>query len=122
MRAVLDPNVPTSALLSPAGAPARPVRAWLDGVFEPVVWRRLLDEPGRAPAFREIRRLGRLGEATAFVDLPGASATTAADPDPAWTIRLPDADDDHLIALARAERAPLVSGDAHLLGLEGPLP
>lgn len=37
MRAVLDPNVLVSALLSPTGTPARIVLAWAEGRFELVV-------------------------------------------------------------------------------------
>ena len=36
--------------------------------------------------------------------------------------RSPDPGDDHLIALAEAERALLVSGDQHLLGLAAAFP
>jgi len=34
VRAVLDPNVIISALLSPFGTPARILRAWREGAFE----------------------------------------------------------------------------------------
>ncbi|MCA1705276.1 MAG: PIN domain-containing protein, partial [Actinobacteria bacterium] len=51
MRAVLDPNVIISAVLSPGGAPARVMTAWLEGRYELVVSPLLLEELERALSY-----------------------------------------------------------------------
>jgi len=60
VRAVLDPNVLISALLSPAGAPAELFTRWFAGEFELVVSPALLEELERALVYPEIRRLLRM--------------------------------------------------------------
>jgi putative PIN family toxin of toxin-antitoxin system len=122
VRAILDPNVLISALLSPDGSPARTLRAWLDGAFELVVRRRLLDELRRALAYPKLRR--RIGpeEARRFVDLLTQTAVVVPDPDRPPSVRSRDPDDDYLIALAEQEVAALVSGDRHLLDLGDRIP
>lgn len=63
MRAVLDPNVLVSAVLSPRGAPADVLRAWHDGRFELVVSPHLLDGLERVLAYPKLRpSLPRSGE------------------------------------------------------------
>ena len=122
MRAVLDPNVVISALLSALGAPARTLRAWIHGEFELVVSPLLLEELDRALAYPKLRkRIGR-DDAVRVTAWLASMATVAADPDDPPIVRSPDPGDDYLIALAASERALLVSGDAHLLGLEGRIP
>jgi predicted nucleic acid-binding protein len=49
-------------------------------------------------------------------------ATVIEDPSGEPPLRSDDPGDDHLIALAAAERAALVSGDRHLLALADRLP
>jgi uncharacterized protein len=122
VRAVLDPNVIISALLSPEGAPARAVRAWLHGEFELVVSPLLLNELSRALAYPKLRKRIEPEEADHVVDWLGRAGTMSPDPDDPPLIRSPDPGDDYLIALAQAERAALVSGDQHLLGLAEDLP
>jgi predicted nucleic acid-binding protein len=46
----------------------------------------------------------------------------ADDPDEGPPVRSPDPDDDYLLALAVDQRAFLVTGDQHLLGLAEGLP
>lgn len=121
MRAVLDPNVLISALLSPSGAPAQTVARWLAGEFELVVSESLLAELERALAYPKIRRRIPADDAADFVALLRSAAIVATDPaDPRR--RSVDAGDDYLLALAEGSRALLVSGDEHLLGLAGSLP
>lgn len=116
MRAVVDPNVLISALLSPSGPPARIVSRWLGGELELVVSETLLDELGRALAYPKLGQRIGAEEAAEFVDLLRRSAVVAPDPaDP--PPRSPDRGDDYLLALAESQRAVLVSGDKHLLGL-----
>lgn len=117
-RAVLDPNVLISALLSPSGSPAVLVGRWLAGEFELIVSERLLAELSRAFAYPKLRSRITEEEATAFVDLLSRTATSVTDP-PAALRRSRDAGDDYLLALAEAAAAVLVTGDDDLLDLTG---
>ncbi len=122
MRAILDTNVLISAILSRRGSPARLVLAWQAGAFELVVSPALLAELARALAYPKIARLVPSADAEAYVAWIARSAVLAADPVGAPSIRSADPDDDYLVALAMAERAVLVSGDAHLTVLADRLP
>lgn len=121
MRAVLDPNVLIAALLSPGGAPARLVAAWLAGEFELVVSDELLDELRRALAYPKLRKRVSPEEAAAFSRLLSTGGIVASHPG-AGTHRSEDPGDDYLLALAEVEQAVLVSGDRHLLVLAPKLP
>jgi putative PIN family toxin of toxin-antitoxin system len=121
LRAVLDPNVLVSALLSRGGTPAQILARWIEGEFELVVSTRLLNELERTLGYPKIAERLDEEESAEFVQLLRDHAVLAADRD-AVPERAPDPGDDHLIALAEAERALLVSGDRHLLGLADELP
>lgn len=122
MRAVLDPNVVVSAVLSRAGTPAALLQAWLDGTYELVVSAGLLDELERVLGYPKIARRVSADEARELLDLLRLQADLVADPDTAPAVRSPDPDDDYLIALAEAARAVIVSGDSDLLGLTDQIP
>jgi putative PIN family toxin of toxin-antitoxin system len=122
MRAVLDPNVLIAALLSPRGAPARLLRAWLDGAFELMVSAAVLAELERALAYPKLRRRISEEDAQAFVEVIRRSATTADDPAHPAAVTSRDPGDDYLLALAVSQQAVLVSGDNDLLEIEGALP
>jgi uncharacterized protein len=121
VRAVLDPNVLISAVLSRTGAPARLLARWLGGDFELVASPALLDELARALAYPKMAARVPPADAAAYVSLLRERAEVAPDP-PDPPARSSDPGDDYLIALAEAERAMLVSGDRHLLALAGELP
>ena len=116
MRAVLDPNVLVSALLSRAGAPAELVRRWLAGEFELVVSEALLAELGRTLAYSKVRERVDEADAARFVALLRHAAVLAVDP-PDPVPRSADPGDDYLLALAEQQRTVIVSGDGHLLEL-----
>jgi len=121
VRAVLDPNILIAALLSRTGTPAQLVSRWLAGQFELVASEELLAEFERALAYPKLRTRISPDEATAFVAILRSGAVLAADP--AEPPRLSaDPGDDYLIALARQQRAVLVSGDQHLLKLADEMP
>jgi len=122
LRAVLDPNVIISAVLSPSGAPARVVRHWLDGAYELVVSPMLLDELSRALAYPKLRKRISAAEAEELLHLLQSDADVVQDPTGAPPVRSPDPDDDYLIALAASAQAVLVSGDTDLLGLDDDIP
>lgn len=122
MRAVLDANVLISAVLSPRGSPAQLVLMWQDGAFDLVVSPLLLAEVRRALAYPKLERLVAPADADAFVDWLGRSAELAVDPGGPPPVRSDDPDDDYLITLAAAERALLISGDAHLTSLANRVP
>ena len=122
MRAVLDANVLVSALLSRGGAPAELLRRWTDGEFELVVSERLLAEVGRALRYPKIRARVVKSDASAFLTLLGDHADVVDDPVGSAPVRSRDPGDDYLVALAFAEKATIVSGDAHLLALADAIP
>jgi putative PIN family toxin of toxin-antitoxin system len=117
VRAVLDPNVLISALLSRDGTPARVLRAWLDGAFELIVSDRLLAELERALAYPKLRTRVQPAEATEFIELLRRVAHVHDDPAHPPSVRSPDPGDDYVIALAEITHALIVSGDKHLLVL-----
>jgi uncharacterized protein len=114
VRAVLDPNVLISALLSRCGTPARVLRAWLDGAFELIVSDLLRTELERALAYPKPRERAEASEAIEFIELLRRGARTHDDPDGLPSARSPDPGDDYLIALAESAQAMIVSGDRHL--------
>lgn len=122
MRAVLDPNVIISALLSPSGSPAKAVRAWLDGAYDLVVSPLLLDELERALTYPKIRKRVTPAEAQELLELLRTEGDSREDPTDAPPVRSSDPGDDYLIALAAASQAIIVSGDRHLLDLGDDLP
>jgi putative PIN family toxin of toxin-antitoxin system len=122
VRAVLDPNVVISGLLSPRGAPAAVLEAVGRGEFELVVSPALLDELARALAYPKLRRHISEQEAAGVVHWLSGSATNVDDTDEAPPLRSADPGDDYLIALASDQRAALVSGDRHLLELAEQIP
>jgi putative PIN family toxin of toxin-antitoxin system len=121
LRAVLDVNVIISALLSRGGAPADLLRSWQDGQFEVITSPLLSAELERALAYPKLRRRISADEADAVVGWLRRAATIAPDPNEPPPISSRDPGDDYLLALAAAVNAFLVSGDEHLLSLEGSL-
>jgi hypothetical protein len=122
VRAVLDPNVIISALLSPEGSPARVLRLWLEGACELVCSPLLLDELTRALAYPKLTSHIDGGDADELLSLLRRGAVTIDDPAEQPPVASPDPDDTYLIALAEVSRSVLVSGDADLLGLTGLIP
>ena len=121
MRAVLDPNIVISALLSPTGAPARTLVSWQDGQFELVASPQLLAELERALAYPKLRQRISADQAAIALDWIAREALMADDVrDPPKRSR--DPDDDYPVALAERTRAALVTGDADLLVLREELP
>lgn len=121
MRAVLDPNVLVSALLSRSGAPAQIIARWLAGDFELVVSELLLAELERALAYPKLQARIPTVEGAEFLALVRQAAFIGADR-PDAPRRSADSGDDYLLALAESERALLVSGDRHLIGLADRFP
>jgi putative PIN family toxin of toxin-antitoxin system len=122
LRAVLDPNVIISGLLSPEGSPARTLLAWQQSEFELVASPLLLAELERALSYPKLRRRIPTDEAQAVLEWLARSATIMPDPEGPPPVRSVDPGDDYLLALASSESAVLVSGDDHLLSLSGELP
>jgi putative PIN family toxin of toxin-antitoxin system len=122
MRAVLDPNVIISGLLSKSGTPARILQAWTRGAFELVVSENLLAELAKALKYPKLAQRITAAERSELLDLLRDEAELAADPSDPPTHRSSDPGDDYLIALSADQRVPLVSGDKHLTALAGDLP
>jgi uncharacterized protein len=121
-RAVLDPGVLISALITTTGTPAKLLSADRGGSFELVVSPLLLEELKLVLLREKFRRYVDLDAVDQYVDLLGRDAAMAADPAGPPPIRCADPDDDYLIALAHSDSAALVSGDRHLLELAGEIP
>jgi putative PIN family toxin of toxin-antitoxin system len=122
VRAVLDPNVVISGVLTSSGSPAEVLRALEDGQFELVVCQTLIDEFARALAYPKLRRHIPQADAEALTRWIDRIATKVSDPALPAPARSSDPDDDYLVALAAAHLAILVSGDKHLLDLAGRIP
>lgn len=122
MRAVLDPNVVISGVISPRGAPADVLRSLAGGEFELVASQALLSELERALAYPRLRRHIGESDAAELVRWVADTASVVVDPDVRPPVHYRDPGDDHLIVLASAHRAALVSGDKDLLALEGEIP
>lgn len=122
MRAVLDPGVLISALISPDGPPREIVSAWAEERFELIVSPALLEELREVLARPKFRRWVSIETAAEFIDGLEGAALLIDDP-PTEAGASPDPDDDYLIALARSSGADhLVSGDSHLTSLAEPRP
>ena len=117
LRVVLDVNVLVSALLSPAGSPARLLRAWRAAWFELVVSPALLAELTRTLAYPKLAARVAPEQAAAFITWLAGDAQLVADPETPAPIASPDPRDAYLLALAATQRAMLVTGDAALADL-----
>jgi uncharacterized protein len=122
VRALLDVNVLVSGLIARTGAPASLLSKWLEGEFELVVTERLLAELEATLARPKLRRHIDEAEISGFLELLRGLADSVEDPDAKPNITSRDPHDDYLIAAGAAARATLVTGDAHLLELEGSIP
>ena len=117
MRAVLDPNVIISAVLSPSDAPARVMTAWLEGGYELIVSPLLLEELERALSYPKLQKRITEAETRELLDLLRREADLRDDPAGSPPVRSSDPGDDYLTTLAAATQSIIVSGDRHLLGL-----
>ena len=121
-RAVLDPGVLVSALITPTGTPARLLRAAREGEFDLVVSGLLLEELEKVLRRDKFRRYLALEEVSSGIRLLLDEGLMAPDPASPPPVRCSDPADDYLIALAHQQEAALVSGDRHLLDLAGSIP
>ena len=121
-RAVLDPGVLVSSLITPTGTPAKLLTATRGGSFELIVSPLVLEELKLVLSREKFRRYVDLGVVDQYVELLRRDAAMADDPAEPPPIRCADPEDDYLIALAHSRGAALVSGDGHLLELAGEIP
>ncbi len=121
MRAVLDPNILISALLSSQGAPAHLLTRWLAGEFELIVSDGLLGELDRALAYPKLTSRIAPADAKRFATILRKEGEVEPDIKDVEQ-RSIDPGDDYLLALAERSSAFLVSGDRHLLELSEQLP
>jgi putative PIN family toxin of toxin-antitoxin system len=121
-RAVLDPGVIVSALITPTGIPAKLLLAARAGSFDLIVSPKLLGELEgvvRREKFRRYLELDAIGATLRMLRQDGELVTDPTGPPP---VHCSDPDDDYLISLAHGKNAALVSGDRHLLDLAGRIP
>lgn len=121
-RAVLDPGVLVSALITPTGTPAKLLAQVRDGGLELVVSPLLLVELEEVLGREKFRRYVDLETVRDYVEMLRRESLGFADPEEPPPLRSDDADDDYLLTLARSQNAVLVSGDRHLLDLAGRAP
>jgi uncharacterized protein len=121
-RAVLDPGVLVSALITPTGRPAELLLSARAGGFDLVVSPLLLDELESVLQRKKFRRYVDLDGVAAYLNLLRRDAQMAEDPETPPPIRCSDPDDDYLIALGHSQSAALVSGDSDLLELADKIP
>jgi uncharacterized protein len=121
-RAVLDPGVLVSALISPGGAPARLLAQAQEGEFELIASAMVLEELEQVLLREKFRRYVDVKTVRTYVDVVRSIARVEPDPDELPPIRCSDPDDDYLITLAFSQNAALVSGDPHLLDLAAKAP
>jgi hypothetical protein len=116
-RAVLDPSVLVSALISPSGSPAKLLAEARTGELELIVSPLLLAELEGVLRREKFRPYVDLDIAMDYVQYLQRETTVVSDPDGPPPVRCADPDDDYLISLAQSQNATLVSGDSHLLAL-----
>jgi putative PIN family toxin of toxin-antitoxin system len=121
-RAVLDPGVLVSALITPTGVAARLLRAAREGNFDLLVSRLLLEELETVLRRDKFRRYLDLDEVSAGIRILLDEGQMVPDPTEPPPVQCADPNDDYLIALAHSQGAALVSGDRHLLELAGSIP
>ena len=122
-RAVLDPNVLISALITPRGVSAQLLISLRAGAFELVVSPHLIEELDGVLRREKFRRYVTPEDLDAYVGLLRGLAISLDDPTPAEAHLSEDPSDEYLVALARTARVDaLVSGDPHLLKLRAVIP
>lgn len=116
-RAVVDPSVLVSAFVGNRDAgPGQLVAAWRDHRFVMVVSPQLLAELGEVLARPKFERWAGDERGTAYVAAFAAQSEHRADPEDDAGGHVRDADDDYLVALARAANVDaIVSLDRDLL-------
>lgn len=121
-RAVLDPGVLVSALISPGGAPASLLAQAHQGEFDLIASELVLEGLAQVLLREKFRRYVDEETARSYVDVVRSMAQVVPDPDEPSPIRCSDPDADYSIVLAFSQNAALVSGDAHLLELAAEAP
>lgn len=117
IRAVLDPNMLVSALISPNGTPALVLNAAEEKEFEFPVSERLTSELEVVLMRGKFRRYASVEEAVSHIRRVREVGILAVEGEIVPVS--PDPKDDYLVALALHARADyLVSGDPHLLGMD----
>ena len=113
LRAVIDPGVLISALLSAAGTPAQILIAWREGRFESIASPFLLDELAAVLARPKFKAYVMPVEVDAYVEMLRREAILESDP-PSEPGLTPDPGDDYLVSLARAAEADVLVSDHRL--------
>lgn len=121
-RAVIDPNVLISALITPKGAAAELLMQLRDGELEAIVSPLLLKELEGVLRRKKFRHYADLEAVDAFLERLRVEAILVPDPEGQAPIRSADPKDDYLLDLAFHQKAMLISGDSHLVEIAGGAP
>lgn len=121
MRAVFDPNVLVSAVISPSGAPRELLHRWAGGAFALVVSPGILFELQEVlarPKFRRYLTLAQAGDYVLWLHEGAEEISGELHPDAVRGVTA-DPDDDYIAGVAYLGRADVVvSGDPHLTDLK----
>lgn len=117
MRVVLDANIYVSALISSKGNPARIIRRWLDGEFDVLLSRPILEEIVRVTGYARIQRKYKQVRENRleFVDLITEQSLWVQPAEDVSAIVADESDNRYLECTLAGGARYVVTGDQHLL-------
>jgi putative PIN family toxin of toxin-antitoxin system len=121
-RAVLDPRVLVSALITPTGSPARLLAQAREARFELVVSPLLLKELETVLLREKFRRYVTRDQVSDFLESLRQEGVLVRDPEDPAPLTCSDPEDEYLLALAYSQKAVLVSSDSDLLEIASGAP
>ena len=117
MRAVLDANIYVSALISDKGNPARIVSKWLNGDFDTLISRPIVDEILRVTAYERIqRKYAKVREnRLEFAELISEQGIWVVPTEKLVVVPADESDNRYVECAVTGSADYLVTGDEHLL-------
>lgn len=119
---VLDPSVLVSALITPAGPPARLLAKAREAQFELIVSPLLLGELEGVLRRKKFRRYVAIEEVREYIHSLRQEGTLVPDSEDPAPITCSDPGDEYLLSLAYCQQAILVSSDSDLLEIASGAP
>jgi len=116
LKVVIDTNVFVSGIFW-SGPPYTILKAWKGGKIEPVVSGAILEEYDRVAL--ELSERFKHIDLSYWIKLISISATVVNVPEQSERICKDPEDDKFILCAEAADRAPVISGDKHLLDVDG---